>query len=94
MPSLGSSEPIVVATIAFAVGLLLVVTFLVATLRQAVVSGQLSQLFQSKMRREVVARREAEILGDAIRIQRALDAQAFATHQQMLRIAREHSTDQ
>lgn len=83
-----------VATMALAVVLLLVIAFLVATLRQAVVSGQLAQLFQSKVRSQAVVRREAEVLGDAIRIKRALDTQAFAAHQQMLRVAREHRTDQ
>ena len=83
-----------VATIALAVVLLLVIVFLVATLRQAVVSGQLSQLFQGRARRLAVERREAHVMSDAIRVKRALDAAAFEAHQQMVRAAQQHSHHQ
>lgn len=79
-----------VATIAAAVVLVLVITFLVATLRRAVVSGQLSQLFQTRPRTLSIERREAQVLSEAIRVKRALDAAAFEAHRQMMQAARDH----
>jgi len=84
----------VVAVAVLAVVVVLVVAYLVGTLVQAIVSGQLSRLFQSEMRRRAVARRQFEVLAEAARIKRELDAQAFATHLQMLQIAQEHRKDQ
>lgn len=79
-----------VATIAAAVVLLIVIAFLVATLRQAVVSGQLSELFQSRTKRLSIERREAHVLSEAIRVKRALDAAAYEAHRQMMQAARNH----
>lgn len=90
MPSLGSSEPIVVAIIAV-IGLL-VVACLVGWGIEAFVSSMLFRLSRRCALPQRQSEREVQVLGDAIRVKRLLDSQAFQAHQEMVRIAREHST--
>ena len=75
-----------VATFALIIGVVAVVGFLVGTLRQAVVSGLLAQIFQQKL----AEKRQAETLAEAIRVKRMLDAEAFAAHQRMVRAAQQY----
>ena len=74
---------VVVALLAFA--------FVVGRWVSLVVTGQLVRPFQREARRRAVARREAEVLARAVRVKQALDAEAFAAHQRMLRAAQQHA---
>lgn len=65
--------------------------FVVGRWVYAVLIGQLVRPFQREARRRVVARREADVLARAVRVKQALDAEAFAAHQRMLRAAQQHT---
>lgn len=70
---------------------LLLIAYVVGWIIESVVSGGLFQPArrQALQRRQVA--REAQVISDGIQVKRVLDSEAFAVHQEMLRIAREHA---
>lgn len=71
---------------------LLVIAYLVGWIIESIVTGDLFQPPRPRaMQRTQVAhdRKQARVISDGIRVKRMIDAEAFAAHQEMLRVAQE-----